>query len=96
VSDDLDYRRLRWQCRRGNLELDLVLREFLEHEYSCLTVSERKVFGNLLALPDTVLLRWLFPSGQDNVASQTTDQYEYDEGLRSIVERLQQKSIPAP
>lgn len=54
------YNRLRWQCRRGTLELDLVLTEFLDQEYSALTAGERLAFERLLHQPDAILQAWLF------------------------------------
>jgi len=54
---DLD--RIRWQCRRGMLELDLVLNRFVEQDLSKLTPAELQVFGQLLDEPDTRLLAWV-------------------------------------
>jgi antitoxin CptB len=47
--------RLRWNCRRGMLELDLVLTGFLDKQYPKLTESQVKVFKKLLDYPDTDL-----------------------------------------
>jgi len=44
--------RLRWHCRRGMLELDLVLARFLEENYAGLTAQQRQEFENLLELED--------------------------------------------
>ena len=38
------YRRLRWQCRRGMLELDLLLSRFLDAAYADLTKQQRRDF----------------------------------------------------
>jgi antitoxin CptB len=51
---DLD--RIRWRCRRGLLELDLVLEAFLEHGYSRLDAGQRRLFNELLEQPDNDLL----------------------------------------
>jgi antitoxin CptB len=51
--------RLRWKCRRGMLELDLLLRDFLDSGYTRLDAAERAVFERLLDCPDAVLLEWL-------------------------------------
>jgi succinate dehydrogenase flavin-adding protein (antitoxin of CptAB toxin-antitoxin module) len=51
---DLD--RIRWRCRRGLLELDLVLQAFLERGYDRLGPEERAVFVELLEQPDNDLL----------------------------------------
>jgi len=51
--------RLRWKCRRGMLELDLLLRDFLDTGYAQLNDAERLAFDHLLDYPDAVLLEWL-------------------------------------
>lgn len=51
--------RLRWQCRRGLLELDLVLNRFLELELAGLEPEELQVFKELLDEADTLLLAWV-------------------------------------
>ena len=40
--------RLRWSCRRGMLELDVLLGNFLEEAYFGLTPSEQELFVKLL------------------------------------------------
>jgi len=47
--------RLRWQCRRGLLELDIVLGRFLDTQYGTLTPAEMDSFQRLLASEDAVL-----------------------------------------
>ena len=54
-----EFARLRWKCRRGMLELDLLLRDFLDCGYTHLDAPERAVFEQLLDYPDAVLLEWL-------------------------------------
>ena len=44
--------RLRWRCRRGMLELDLVLERFLGENYAQLTAQQRQEFEALLELED--------------------------------------------
>ncbi|MFA5531626.1 MAG: succinate dehydrogenase assembly factor 2 [Thiohalomonadaceae bacterium] len=51
--------RLRWRCRRGLLELDLLLDAFLNHGYACLDDNDVAAFEALLELPDPQLLRYL-------------------------------------
>ena len=43
-----EIERLRWQCRRGMLELDLLLNRFLESAYADLSVQQRTDFVRLL------------------------------------------------
>jgi antitoxin CptB len=54
--------RVRWQCRRGMLELDLVLSRFLERHFAGLPADQRAAFKALLAHSDSVL--WELISGQ--------------------------------
>ena len=50
---NLNY--IRWKCRRGMLELDLLLERFLETHYEKLSLEDQKIFEELLELPDPVL-----------------------------------------
>ena len=50
-----DMNRLRWQCRRGLLELDLVLGRFLDKYYGALDAAEAAAFQALLREEDAVL-----------------------------------------
>ncbi len=47
---------LYWQCRRGSLELDLLLKQYLETRYLQATEQERQRFAELLKLDDEDLL----------------------------------------
>ena len=51
--------RLRWQCRRGMLELDLMLQPFVEKDYPALSDTSRAAFRKLLTYPDQELLEFL-------------------------------------
>jgi antitoxin CptB len=50
-----DLNRLRWHCRRGMLELDMVLARFLDEQYARLDAQQQQEFESLLALEDQVL-----------------------------------------
>ena len=50
--------RMRWKCRRGMLELDLLLGDFLDSGYQRLDESQRRRFDAMLDYPDAVLLEW--------------------------------------
>ncbi len=47
--------RIRWRCRRGMLELDIVLQGFVEKHYMQLNKNELQHFDTLLSLPDNDL-----------------------------------------
>ena len=59
----IDEARLRWQCRRGMLELDLMLETFVEKRYSDLPIKTKKAFHQLLKCQDQFLFEYLM--GQD-------------------------------
>lgn len=46
------YGRIRWDCRRGMLELDIVLARFMEQNFERLTPQEVDAFKDLLAYSD--------------------------------------------
>ncbi|MDP2153396.1 MAG: succinate dehydrogenase assembly factor 2 [Methylotenera sp.] len=52
ILRDAEQRRFAWRCRRGLLELDIVLQNFVLYQYDALTLDELQVFDALLALPD--------------------------------------------
>ena len=65
-SDEVDGRarrtsadRLRWQCRRGMLELDFLLNRFMDEGYARLDTDERERFARLLDFEDQLLLDWI-------------------------------------
>lgn len=47
--------RLYWRCRRGMLELDLLLQGFLDGGYADLDAAGRRAFERLLETPDSDL-----------------------------------------
>lgn len=50
--------RLRWACRRGMLELDVLLAPFVEEGYDALSLQQKKDFERLLAADDPDLFAW--------------------------------------
>ena len=56
--DDPQLSRLRWRCRRGMRELDLLLTRWLDQAYATADASQRAVFVKLLACEDDQLWRW--------------------------------------
>jgi antitoxin CptB len=51
--------KLRWRCRRGMKELDLLTLGYLERHYSDATPDERQAFEDLLELQDPVLMGYM-------------------------------------
>ncbi len=55
----VDLGRLRWRCRRGMKELDIILERYLERGYFQADLAEQAAFACLLAASDPELLAWL-------------------------------------
>jgi len=54
-----DKVRLRWGCRRGMLELDLLLLPFFEKEFEHLSLEEKHIFPEFLEESDQDLYAWI-------------------------------------
>lgn len=52
ILRDAEQRRFAWRCRRGLLELDIVLQDFVSKQFDSLNMHELQAFDDLLALPD--------------------------------------------
>ena len=70
---------LRWQCRRGMRELDLLLTYYLDNNYPQASEEQKQAFRELLTLPDPDLIGYLLggqtppDAGLANVVSQIRD-----------------------
>jgi len=64
MANNEALKRLRWSCRRGMLELDLILGQFLEQVYLSLSPDEQALFKELLTATDQDLYAWLLGSRQ--------------------------------
>ncbi len=58
------HQRLMWQCRRGMLELDILLQGFVERCYHDLSATEKLTFDRLLTYSDQDLLEYFFQQAQ--------------------------------
>ena len=63
--DRIAHDRLKWKCRRGLLELDLVLGRFLDGGVNAMDEAGLKRFSELLDLPDNEL--WDIVSGRSDM-----------------------------
>ena len=50
-----DFERARWRCRRGMLELDIVLQRFMDQHYCQLGTEELVQLDRMLSLADNDL-----------------------------------------
>jgi len=69
--------RLRWRCRRGMRELDMLLLGYVKSHYQAAATSEQNAFCHLLTLPDPYILELL-----------TGRQEADDEHFRNVIEWL--------
>lgn len=46
---------LRWRCRRGMLELDILFNQFIDSQYVNISDAEKNTFDQLLDYPDQLL-----------------------------------------
>ncbi len=55
--------RIKWACRRGMLELDVVIMPFYEECFDSLSESEQQDFVALLECDDPDLFNWVMRNG---------------------------------
>lgn len=67
LLDPASLHRLRWRCRRGLLELDIVLGRFVDAHYTRLSEQEQQIFDAFLDMADNPL--WDMISGRKEAAS---------------------------
>lgn len=60
MIDNRESERLRWQCRRGMLELDLMFQKFISQEFDKLTKRECAVLKRVLNFADDELLDYCY------------------------------------
>lgn len=59
IMSNLSLHRMRWKARRGTLELDHLLRLFIDTHYGNLSDADKVLFSALLDHQDTQLEAWL-------------------------------------
>ena len=64
-NDNKGLERVRWRCRRGLLELDIVLGRFIGQCYADLDEAQQTAFDALLDMPDNEL--WDMIAGRVSV-----------------------------
>jgi antitoxin CptB len=84
ATPSAERNRLRWHCRRGMLELDLLLEGFLDDGYDRLDVAGRERFARLLDYPDQVLIDWFMGNSVPS-----------DGATRDLVARIRGEPLPA-
>ncbi|MEX0729978.1 MAG: succinate dehydrogenase assembly factor 2 [Aquisalimonadaceae bacterium] len=74
--------RLRWRCRRGMRELDLLFDRFLDNAYIRLTDKEKEDFDRLLDCQDDRLYDWFYQGEEPD-----------DENLAALVARIRDSFV---
>jgi antitoxin CptB len=79
---DSDLGKLRWRCRRGMKELDVLLTRYVDEDYGDATAREQRAFRELLESPDPLLHAYFL--GRESPS---------DAVLRSLVEHMMVKQF---
>ncbi|MDO6427425.1 MULTISPECIES: FAD assembly factor SdhE [Thalassotalea] len=58
MSEPVNKARLKWACRRGMLELDVLFMPFVDEAYDALTEDKKRIFERLLTCQDPELFAW--------------------------------------
>ena len=77
TDNSIEMRRLRWRCRRGMRELDMLLLNYADERFGQAAAAEQKAFRTLLSLPDPDILALL-----------TGKLKAEDDHLHAVVQRL--------
>lgn len=64
MSEQINRKKLEWQCRRGMLELDVILSPFLSQHFDNLNQQQQLAFVELLSFPDPDIYTWVMGFGQ--------------------------------
>ncbi|OFC69533.1 succinate dehydrogenase assembly factor 2 [Alteromonas confluentis] len=75
------YNRLKWACRRGMLELDVLFLPFVEEAFSDLDAEKQETFERLLTCDDPDLFAWF-------MGHQKCDDPELAEMVKIILDRV--------
>lgn len=81
---ETDIRRLKWQSRRGMLELDVLFVPFMEEAFEDLAQDDQDRFVKLLAEEDQDLFLWLMERA-------VPEDPDLQRIVRIILERVQSK-----
>lgn len=59
IDSENKLAKVRWRCKRGMLELDMMLQGFCDTVYPVIAVDKQALFEELLEEADQDLQRWL-------------------------------------
>lgn len=81
IKHALDKPRLRWACRRGMLELDVLFMPFVEEAWDELNENDKMIFERLLACDDPDLFAWA-------MGHQKSDDSDLQAMMMTIINRV--------
>jgi antitoxin CptB len=84
TEENIELKRLQWECRRGMLELDVLFKPFLDEAYGQLEVADQERFRNLLKCEDPDLFSWFMGYSE-------SDNADHMRLVRMILDRVQPK-----
>lgn len=88
LLSDLEYRKLKWRCRRGLLENDLLIERFFKQYGDDLTVDQGQAMRTLMQLHDGDLLDLLLRRTQLSDEMNTPD-------IRRVLDMLRPQGLAA-
>lgn len=80
---DAEQRRLAWRCRRGMLELDIMLQRFVANHFNGLSLAEMHTFDEMLELPDNEFWALLSAPNISNLS----------ESMRTVIAKMTRQEI---
>lgn len=83
-EENIELKRLQWECRRGMLELDVLFKPFLDEAYAQLEAVDQERFRNLLKCEDPDLFSWFMGYSEPEDA-------DHARMVRMILDRVQPK-----
>jgi len=84
MIDQTELNRLFWQCRRGMLELDVLLVPFLHEAYSALDAEDQRRFRKLLQCEDQDMFGWF-------MEREVSEDEDLNRIVRIMLDRVQPK-----
>lgn len=64
LAADIEFKRLSWHSRRGMLELDVLLGNFLKHCFRQLDETDKLRYRKLLTAEDSDLYSWFMQTSE--------------------------------
>lgn len=77
VSSAANLSRMRWHCRRGMRELDVLLTRYFEQVYPSATLRQQQAFADILDLQDPLIMAYV-----------TGKQTPYSKDIADVIQQL--------